>query len=157
MKMTADLYDEYGEALTVLAPIFRDFGGRTNFSGAVATLKVYEDNSLVRDMLEMPGLGRILVVDGGGSLRCALVGDNQALLGQKNDWAGIIVFGCIRDSEQISCIDIGLKALTTNPRKSVKKGEGASGVVLRFADAVIKPGCWIWADADGIVLSETEL
>jgi len=121
MKMTADLYDEYGEVLTVLAPIFRDFGGRTNFCGAVATLKVYEDNSLVRDTLEMAGLGRILVVDGGGSLRCALVGDNLALLGQKNNWAGIIVFGCIRDSEQISCIDIGLKALTTNPRKSVKK------------------------------------
>jgi regulator of ribonuclease activity A len=157
MKMTADLYDEHGEDLSVLAPVFRDFGGLTNFSGFVTTLKVYEDNSLVRDMLETSGSGRVLVVDGGGSLRCALVGDNLALLAQKNDWAGIVVFGCIRDSEQISRIEIGLKALATNPRKSVKKGEGISGAVLRFADAIIEPDCWLSADADGIVLSKIEL
>ena len=148
MKMTADLYYEYGEDLSVLTPIFRDFGGLKNFSGFVATLKVYEDNRLVRDMLETAGLGRVLVVDGGGSLICALIGDNLALLAQKNNWAGMIVFGCIRDSEQISRIQIGLKALATNPRKSLKKGEGLSGVPLRFADVIIEPGCWLSADAD---------
>ena len=118
---------------------------------------MYEDNSLVRDMLETSGSGRVLVGDGGGSLRCALVGDNLAQKKKKNDWAGIVVFGCIRDSEQISRIEIGLKALATNPRKSVKKGEGISGAVLRFADAIIEPDCWLSADADGIVLSKIEL
>ena len=117
----ADLYDEHGEALRVLAPLFRDFGGILSFEGVVSTLKVHEDNFLVRSALEEDGQGRVLVVDGGGSLRCALVGDNLAALGARNNWAGIVVFGCIRDSVPISKIKIGVKALATNPRKSVKR------------------------------------
>lgn len=154
---TADLYDEHGEDLRVLAPIFRDFGGVRAFCGPVATLKVFEDNSLVRAALETPGQGRVLVVDGGGSLRCALVGDNLALLGQKNDWAGIVVYGCIRDSVPIGKIAIGVKAIATNPRKSVKKGEGERDVTLRFAEVVINPGDYLYADEDGIVVASRKL
>ncbi|MEX2480023.1 MAG: ribonuclease E activity regulator RraA [Gammaproteobacteria bacterium] len=157
MVATADLYDAHGEALRVLAPLFRDFGGIKVFSGPVATLKVHEDNSLVRSTLEEPGSGRVLVVDGGGSLRCALVGDNLAKLGHDNGWVGIIVYGCIRDAGPIADIPIGVKALTTNPRKSVKKGEGERDVMLRFAEVIIAPGDYVYADEDGVVVAESQL
>lgn len=157
MIATADLYDEHGDALQVLAPIFRDFGGRLAFSGPALTLKVFEDNSLVRSALEEDGAGRVLVVDGGGSMRCALVGDNLALLGQQNNWAGIIVYGCIRDAAPIREIDIGVKAMATNPRKSIKKGEGERDVPVRFADARIVSGNYIYADEDGVVVSDRKL
>ena len=157
MIATADLYDEHGESLRVLAPIFRDYGGRSAFSGPVSTLKVYEDNSLVRSALEEAGEGRVLVVDGGGSMRCALVGDNLALIGQQNNWAGIVVYGCIRDAVPIAAIDIGLKAMATNPRKSIKKGEGERDVILRFAECSIAPGDYLYADEDGVVLASERL
>jgi len=157
LPATADLYDAHGEDLRVLAPIFRDFGGLRTFAGPVATLKVHEDNSLVRAALEEPGEGRVLVVDGGGSLRCALVGDNLAALGHKNGWAGIVIYGCIRDAAPIGAIAIGVKAIATNPRKSVKKGEGESGVVLRFAEVVIAPGDYLYADIDGVVVADRKL
>ena len=118
---TADLYDAHGEKLRVLAPIFRNYGGVLDFAGPIVTLKVYEDNSLVRAALEEPGEGRVLVVDGGGSLRCALVGDKLAELGHKNGWAGIVVYGCIRDSAPISSIAIGVKAIATNPRRASRR------------------------------------
>ncbi len=154
---TADLYDAHGESLRVLAPLFRDFGGNQDFEGPVCTLKVFEDNSLVRSTLEQPGLGRVLVVDGGGSMRCALVGDQLAELGVKNGWAGIVVYGCVRDAGPMSTMPIGIKALATNPRKSVKKGEGNRDDVLRFADASIKPGDYLYADLDGIVVADAQL
>ncbi|MGE0484309.1 MAG: ribonuclease E activity regulator RraA [Gammaproteobacteria bacterium] len=157
MVATADLYDAHGESLRILAPIFRDFGGHRIFEGPVATLKVHEDNSLVRDALEQPGEGRVLVVDGGGSLRCALVGDNLAMLGVENGWAGIVVYGCIRDAAPIRDLSIGVKALATNPRKSVKKGEGERDAVLRFADVVISPGEYLYADEDGVVIADARL
>lgn len=157
LPATADLYDNHGESLRVLAPIFRDFGGLRTFAGPVVTLKVFEDNSLVRAALEEPGQGRVLVVDGGGSLRCALVGDNLAALGHKNGWAGIVVYGCIRDAAPIGAIAIGVKAIATNPRKSVKKGEGERDVTLRFAEAVIAPGDYLYADIDGVVLADKQL
>ena len=157
LPATADLYDTHGEALRVLAPMFRDFGGLPTFAGPVATLKVYEDNSLVRAALEEPGQGRVLVVDGGGSLRCALVGDNLAALGHKNGWAGIVVYGCIRDAAPIGAIAIGVKAIATNPRKSVKKGEGERDVTLRFADVMIAPGDYLYADVDGVVVADKKL
>ncbi|MEQ8233815.1 MAG: ribonuclease E activity regulator RraA [Gammaproteobacteria bacterium] len=157
MVATADLYDEHGEALRVLAPIFRDYGGRRSFEGPVVTLKVHEDNSLVRSTLEEAGDGRVLVVDGGGSLRCALVGDNLAEIGVNNGWAGIIVYGCIRDAEPIAALAIGVKALATNPRKSVKKGVGERDVEVRFAEALIRPGEYLYADADGVVVADRKL
>ncbi len=154
---TADLYDEHEENLQIATPMFNSYGGKKKFSGPASTVKVFEDNSLVRAALEEPGEGRVLVVDGEGSLRCALVGDMLAELGKKNGWEGIIVFGCIRDSAVIAGIDLGVKALNTNPRKSVKKGIGERDVRVSFADVSINPGNYIYADEDGVVISEDKL
>jgi regulator of ribonuclease activity A len=154
---TADLYDAHGEDLRVAAPMFRDYGGTIAFEGPAVTLKVFEDNSLVRAALEQPGNGQVLVVDGGGSLRCALVGDQLAQLAVKNGWAGIVVYGCIRDAEAMRDMAIGIKALATNPRKSVKKGEGTRDSVLRFAEISIVPGDYVYADRDGIVVAGEKL
>jgi regulator of ribonuclease activity A len=154
---TADLYDEHEENLRIATPMFNDYGGKKCFSGPVSTVKVFEDNSLVRAALEEPGEGRILVVDGEASLRCALVGDMLAELGKKNGWQGIIVYGCIRDSAVIANIDIGVKALDTNPRKSVKKGVGERDIDVTFADVAISVGDYIYADEDGIVISADKL
>jgi regulator of ribonuclease activity A len=154
---TADLYDTHGDELRVLAPIFKDYGGRAEFHGKVATVKVHEDNALVRAALEQRGDGRVLVVDGGGSLRCALVGDVLAALGATNGWSGILVYGCIRDSAQIGKTDIGVKAIATNPRKSIKKGAGDRDIAVRFAEVLITPGDYLYADRDGVVLSENKL
>jgi regulator of ribonuclease activity A len=154
---TADLCDDVGEELTVLAPIFSDYGGQSVFEGEIATLKVFEDNTLVRAELERSGENKVLVIDGGGSLRCALVGDNLAVLAKENGWSGIIVFGCIRDSAQINDIALGVKAIGVNPRKSVKRGEGVRDVALRFAEATIEPGEYLYADRDGIVISKRAL
>ena len=157
LPATADLYDRHGETVRVMAPILRDYGGVAHFAGPVVTVKIYEDNSLVRAALEEPGAGRVLVVDGGGSLRCALVGDQLAVLGDKNGWAGIVVYGCIRDAAAIAATAIGVKAIATNPRKSVKKGEGERDVVLRFAEVVIAPGDYLYADLDGVVVADHKL
>jgi len=154
---TADLYDEHEENLQIATPMFNDYGGKKRFSGSVSTVKVFEDNSLVRSALEEPGEGRVLVVDGDASLRCALVGDMLAELGKDNGWQGIIVYGCIRDSAVIANIDIGVKALDTNPRKSVKKGVGERDIAVMFADVTIKPGDYVYADEDGVVISVEKL
>ena len=156
-KATADLYDNHGESLRVLAPIFRDYGGNKIFEGEVLTLKAFEDNTLVRATLETPGNGRVLVVDAGGSMRCAMVGDQLAELGVKNSWAGIVVYGCIRDVGPISELEIGVKALGSNPRKSVKKGAGETELSLRFAEVEIKTGDYLYADLDGIVIADSKL
>jgi len=154
---TTDLSDAHPDA-PVLAPIFRDFGGVTGFHGRVVTLKVYEDNALVRATLETPGAGRVLVVDGGGSLRCALVGGMLAELGRRNNWAGIVVYGCVRDVAELAAEAIGIKALAAHPRKS-EKGlhTGHTGRVLEFAGARIAPDDWLYADADGVLVSSVQL
>ena len=121
MFKTADLCDEHSDTLSVAAPMFRDYGQRISFDGQITTVKCFEDNSLVREQLETQGNGRVLVVDGGGSMRCAMVGDMLAKLGADNNWSGILVYGCIRDSGVIATIDIGVKAMATHPLKSVKK------------------------------------
>lgn len=154
---TADLYDEYEEKLQIATPMFNDYGGKKRFSGPASTVRVFEDNSLVRAALEEPGEGRVLVVDGNASLRCALVGDMLAEQGKDNGWQGIIVYGCIRDSAVIANIDIGVKALDTNPRKSVKKGVGERDIAVSFADVTINPGDYIYADEDGVVISVEKL
>lgn len=157
INATADLYDEHGDALQVATPMFNNYGGRTQFSGQIVTVKCHEDNSHVRGSLEQAGEGKVLVVDGGGSLRCALVGDMLAELGIKNGWVGAIVYGCIRDSKAIGEMDFGLKAINTNPKKSVKKDIGERDVVVHFADVTFTPGAYVYADEDGIVVSETAL
>ncbi|MBL8471931.1 MAG: ribonuclease E activity regulator RraA [Rhodocyclaceae bacterium] len=154
---TADLCDEHAGKLRVCQPMFRSFGGRPAFGGAIATLKLFEDNSLVRTALESEGRGRVLVIDGGGSLRCALVGDQLALLGVKNGWAGIVVYGSIRDSAAIAQMDIGVMALGTHPMKTVKKGLGEADVPVSFGGISFHPGEYLYADADGVIVAAEPL
>lgn len=150
---TADLYDAHENSFQVADPIFRDYGGRLAFCGAACTLRVYEDNSLVRQALELPGEGRVLIVDGGGSLRCALVGDQLAQLAMDNGWAGIVVNGCIRDSQAIAAMSLGVKALATNPRKSVKRGQGEADIPISLAGVIVSPGNYVYCDADGMLVA----
>ncbi|PIE82932.1 MAG: ribonuclease activity regulator protein RraA [Candidatus Contendobacter odensis] len=154
---TTDLCDEFSDRLQVAEPIFGDYGGEVMFSGAIVTLKVFEDNSLVRAMLEEPGEGRVLVVDGGGSMRCALLGDQLAELAEENDWAGVVVNGCIRDSAAIADIGIGVKALGVHPLKSVKRGVGERDLPVHFADVTFRSGDMLYADEDGLIVSEEPL
>ena len=154
---TADLCDAFDAELQYAAPIFRAFGQHLAFSGAIATVKVFEDNALVKTALSEPGHGRVLVVDGGGSLRCALVGDQIAAAAVHNGWAGVIVWGCIRDSEAIGTMAIGVRALATHPRKTLKQGAGYRDVALQFADVRWTPGAWVYCDADGIVVAPRAL
>lgn len=154
---TADLSDANESKVQVVLPGFRDYGGRKRFCGPISTVKVHEDNSLVRAALEEPGKGRVLVVDGGASLRCALVGDKLAELGRSNGWAGMVVSGCIRDSAALAAIDIGLKALGSTPKRSAKKGAGERDMPVAFSGGTFSPGTWLYADEDGIVLSSTKL
>ncbi|MCP3136506.1 ribonuclease E activity regulator RraA [Pyxidicoccus xibeiensis] len=156
---TADLCDAHsGTAhFQVAEPGFLDYGGHRSFAGPISTVRAPEDNSLVRKALEEPGQGRVLVVDGGGSRRCALVGDQLAALAQKNGWAGVVVNGCIRDSEDVGRTAIGVKALGTHPLKSSKRNEGQRDVEVRFAGVTFQPGHHLYADADGIVVSAVPL
>lgn len=154
---TTDLSDAHPEAQTC-EPAFRDFGGRSAFHGPIKTLKVFEDNALVRATLETPGDNRVLVVDGGGSTRCALFGGNLGQLAVKNGWAGVVVYGLIRDSAEISQQAFGLKALGTHPRKSEKGLHSAhADRVVKFAGVEFRPGAWLYADADGIVVSDSPI
>lgn len=157
MFKTADLCDDHSDTLQIAQPLFRDFGANISFSGVISTVKCFEDNSCVRSQLETPGENRVLVVDGGGSTRCAMVGDVLAQMGADNGWSGIIVYGCIRDSGVIASIDIGVKALATMPLKSVKKGVGEVDVNLHFADVDFLPGQYVYADEDGIIIAPAKL
>lgn len=150
---TTDLCDEHSDHLRIVSPLFRCYGRRRRFSGPVSTVKVFEDNSLVREALEEPGEGRVLVVDGGGSMRCALLGDNLAELGRSNGWSGALVYGCVRDSAELAQIDFGVKALNTHPLKSVKKGVGERDVPVTFAGVTFHPGHWLYADEDGVIVA----
>ncbi|MEM6291951.1 MAG: ribonuclease E activity regulator RraA [Myxococcota bacterium] len=151
MTYTADLCDEHPHA-RVLDLDLRDYGGVVVFEGPVSTLKLHEDNKLVGETLREPGRGRVLVVDGGGSRRCALVGDNLAQRAVDNGWSGLVVYGCIRDAEQIGSIAVGVKALGTHPRKTVKRGEGQRDEPVHIGGVVIAPGDRLFADADGVVV-----
>ena len=151
---TTDLCDAYPKDVRVGEPIgWNDFGGRKLFYGQIATVKCHEDNSFVRTALEKDGTGKVLVVDGGGSMRCALLGDMLAELAIKNGWQGVIVYGCIRDSAAIGQMDIGVKALDTIPLKSNKMNVGQMDVTVRFAGIDFVPGEFMYADEDGIMVS----
>ena len=154
---TANLCDAYPHDLQIVAPIFSDYGGVRAFSGLISTVKVFEDNVLLRTALEEPGAGRVLVVDGGGSLRCALIGDQIATLAQQNGWQGIIINGAIRDVNALEKIAVGIKALAAYPLKSAKNGWGERDVAVRFAGVIFEPGAWLAGDHDGIVVSATSL
>ncbi|MES2933456.1 MAG: ribonuclease E activity regulator RraA [Pseudomonadota bacterium] len=159
---TTDLCDHHEDQfsdgrLQVLPPLYGTFGKRIRFAGPARTIQVFEDNVLVRAALEQAGDGHVLVVDGGGSLRCALVGGKLAVLAQDNGWAGIIVHGCIRDVDEINACDIGVRALAVHPKRSVRKGVGEVDVVVTIADVTIRPGDWIYADADGVLVAQKAL
>ncbi|WP_163786742.1 ribonuclease E activity regulator RraA [Myxococcus vastator] len=156
---TADLCDAHAGTprFQIAEPGFQDYGGVRTFAGPISTVRAPEDNSLVRKALEEPGQGRVLVVDGGGSRRCALVGDQLALLAQQNGWAGVVVNGCIRDAEDVGRMRIGVKAMGTHPLKSLKRNEGQRDVEVRFAGVTFRPGHYVYADLDGIVISESPL
>jgi regulator of ribonuclease activity A len=154
---TADLCDQFAAAVQVAEPLFRDYGGIKTFGGPIITVKVFEDNTLVRTLLETEGQGRVLVVDGGGSLRCALVGDRLAQLAGDNGWAGLVVNGCIRDSVEIAQIAVGLKALNTHPQKSRKGGSGEQNTPVQFAGVIFTPGHYLYADPDGLIVTERSL
>lgn len=143
--------------LRVLEPVFKIYGQSRAFSGPIVTLKVFEDNVLVRELIESKGDGRVLVIDGGGSMRCALVGGNLGQMAQNMGWAGIVVNGCIRDVDEINGCDIGVRALASNPMKSNKKGIGEKYVSVYIAGTLIRNGEWLYADSDGILISKSEL
>ena len=160
--LTTDLCDRHESLLAhgdlrVLAPGFLPFGRRRRFFGEAVTIKQFEDNTLVRATLEEAGRGRVLVVDGGGSLRCALLGGNLAALAAKNGWSGVVVHGCVRDSEELNACDLGVRALGLHPRRSEKRGGGQRDVPVQCGGALIRPGEWIYADEDGVLVSTTNL
>ncbi|GAB3479725.1 ribonuclease E activity regulator RraA [Nocardiopsis coralliicola] len=154
---TADLIDAYGDALQSCELQFRSYGGRTSFHGPIATIKCHEDNALVKEQLNQPGEGWVLVVDGGGSLRSALVGDQIAAAAAANGWAGVVVNGAVRDTEALAGIGVGVKALGSNPRKSAKEGAGVLDGPVAFGAVVFNPEAWLYSDADGIVVADERL
>jgi regulator of ribonuclease activity A len=154
---TADISDQLGDTAMIAAPGFRCFGKLVGFSGKISTVRCHEDNSLVRTALGEAAEDRILVVDGGASMNCALLGDMLATLAADNGWQGVIVNGCIRDSQVINSIDIGVMALATHPRKSLKRGLGERDVPVNFAGIDFHPGHYVYADSDGILVSASSI
>ena len=153
---TTDILDSHPELEACEAGLYH-FGGVRRFDGAVVTVRCFEDNSLVRQLLKTPGHGRVLVVDGGGSRRCALLGDLLAEAGQSNGWAGIVVAGCVRDSAAIAALPIGVMALGVQPRRSEKRGQGVQDVGVEILGARVRPGDFAYADEDGVVFSQHRL
>ena len=154
---TSDLYDQHGEHVQVLELSLRSLGGRAAFSGEIVTVKCHEDNSRVKEILAEPGRGKVLVVDGGGSLRCALLGDLIAGSAVDQGWEGVIIHGAARDVVALGKMEIGVLALGSTPRKSVRRGEGQRGLTVAFGGVSFVPGQHVYADADGVLVSREPL
>jgi regulator of ribonuclease activity A len=154
---TADLCDAFPALVRLANPILRDFGGVSKFAGEIETLRVFEDNALVSQVLDRAGNGHVLVVDGGGSLRAALVGGRLAALAQSNGWAGLVVNGCVRDTAEIREISLGVRALNASPMRSGKIGIGEQGGMVGFAGITFSPGHFLYADEDGLIVAEKAL
>jgi len=154
---TADLCDEHGDAVQACEVQFHSFAKRAAFCGPATTISAFEDNVLARQRLSMPGQGHILIVDGAGSMRCALVGDTLAGLAAQNDWAGIVVHGAVRDTTAVAGIDTGVLACGRSPRKCFTNGHGRENVDLAFGGLRISPGAWIYCDSDGMVVADREI
>lgn len=152
-----ELCDRYPDDVRILEPMLGNFGGRERFFGQIVTIKAFEDNSLVREQVAQPGEGRVLVVDGGGSMRRAMLGDMLAEKASANGWAGIIIYGCIRDVNAIADLDIGVQALGAHPLKTDKKGIGELNVVVRFGGVDFVPGEYCYADNNGVLVSQKPL
>lgn len=154
---TADLCDEFPKKLAVCEPMFRSFGKKRRFSGPISTVKVHEDNVLAREALEKLPPGAVLVVDGGGSKRCALLGDKLAAIAVERGLGGVVINGCVRDSGELADMDIGILALAAHPLRSGKRGEGKVDVPVAFGGIVWIPGHYVYADEDGVVISAEDL
>lgn len=152
-----DLCDEYPDLVRVVEPMFRNFGGRPSFGGLITTIKCHEDNSLVADAVAETGKGRVLVVDGGGSMRCGLLGDNLALKAVTNGWAGIIIYGCVRDVDELVTMDLGIQALNCIPLKSIKRDIGLRDQIVTFGGVSFIPGEYVYADNNGVLVSSKAL
>ena len=157
MKSTPDLCDVYEGGISVLDPIFTNFGGRERFYGEAVTVKCFEDNSTVKELAGTAGKGRVMVVDGGGSLRRALLGDMIGANALANGWAGFVIYGSIRDVDELGAMDLGVQALATHPMKTEKKGVGDLHVPVTFAGVTIHPGDFVACDNNGIVVSPVAL
>ncbi len=149
---TSDLFDTYGDQLETCATQLRSYGTHTRFTGKIVTLRSFEDNLLLKDLIREPGEGRVIVVDSGASLRVAMLGDNMARLAADNDWAGVVVNGAVRDVTALADLPIGIRAPGSNPRRSRKDGVGHVGETLSFGGAVFTPGRQLVADEDGVVV-----
>ena len=157
LDLLPDLCDQHFDQLSVMDPIFQSYGKATIFSGQAVTVKCFEDNSLVKELAGMPGQGRILVIDGGGSTRRALLGDMIAENAVNNGWAGFIIYGAIRDVATINTLELGVKAITACPVKTEKRGLGDAGIDLQFAGVSIAEGDYIYADLNGVVVAKEPL
>jgi regulator of ribonuclease activity A len=154
---TVDLCDAHAETLQICLPVFRSYGAHVAFAGQIETARCFEDNVIVKELLSKPGQGRVLVVDGGGSLRRALLGDRVAGMAAKNGWAGVVIHGCVRDIQALSEVPVGILALNHVPLASEKRGWGVAGETLQLAGVTVTPGHFLYADVDGVVLSPTPL
>ena len=154
---TADLVDAHSDVVQSCEAQFRQYGGRVRFHGPIRTIKATEDNALVKQTLATAGDGAVLVIDGGASLRSALVGDLMAALAQNNGWAGLVIWGAVRDTVALGELDIGIKALGSNPWRSSKNGTGQIDVPVSFGGVEFRPGSWLYSDEDGILVSSRRL
>jgi regulator of ribonuclease activity A len=154
---TADLCDAHSETISIARPGMLSYGGKSCLAGRIVTLKLFEDNSLLRDILDKSGEGQVIVVDGGASMRCALLGDILAGMAVNKGWGGLVINGCIRDSADIAKMNISIRALGTHPLKSVKKGVGEVNVPVSFYNLEFIPGHYIYADEDGIIVAKEDL
>jgi len=157
MKSTPDLCDQYPDLIQVVAPMFKNYGGRESFGGEIVTVKCFEDNSCVKQLVGSQGQGRVMVVDGGGSMRRACLGDMLAEKAAVNGWSGLIIYGCIRDVDEIMATDIGVQALGTHPMKTAKKGIGETQIPVTFGGVSFNPGHYVYADNNGIVVATEQL
>lgn len=151
--VTPDLCDAYPDQVCVVEPMFANFGGRDSFGGKIVTIKCFEDNSFVKEQVEKPGDGKVLVVDGGGSLRCALLGDMLAEKAARNGWEGLVIYGCVRDVDVLAQTQVGVQALASHPMKSNKRNVGELDVVVTFAGVTFRPGEYVYADNNGVIVS----
>lgn len=154
---TCDLCDQFPDRVRVLAPIFRHYGGRSKFAGPIVTIKCFEDNVFIREAAVEEGRGRVMVIDGGGSLRSALVGDGIAEWARDHGWAGMIIFGCVRDTVALAKVDLGLMAISVNPVTPGKRRVGVRGVAVTFGDVHFVPGEYVYCDEDGVVVAAERL
>ncbi len=157
MRTTPDLYDDFEDIATTCSVQFRDFGGKRQFSGKIRTVKCRNDNQLFRALMDEPGEGAVAVVDGKSSTEVALIGDIIAAKAAKNGWSGVVILGAVRDVAELAKIDLGVKALGTNPAKSIKRGQGAVDVVLHFGGARFEPGHFIYCDENGLLIAPKAL